>query len=407
MNIGVYLGSMSPEEGGGHTFERDIFQALQRRSSESRHALTVFTWAAGQFDRFAAPQFKIVSLARPFFDKAGRKIASLASALLKKIRHPSAPFHVVTRFDWLLASHDIHLLWSLNPETLSMEIPYIVTVWDLQHRFQPFFPEASVQGEWAKRERKFAATLRRAAYIVSATRDGRDEIERFYQIPSERIKILPYPTPRFALEFAPASASDVAQKYHLPEKYLFYPAQFWPHKNHVGILHALDRLRREHQLDLPVVFVGADKGNLLHVKRAAQALHVEDLTYFLGFIPQADLAALYHHALALVFMTFFGPGNLPPLEAFALECPVIASDVTGAAEQIGDAGILVDPKDDLQLALAIKSLHDDPQRRATLIQRGKRRASAWTSDNVVNGMMSLFDDFAAIRRCWGSYPERS
>ena len=106
-------------------------------------------------------------------------------------------------------------------------------------------------------------------------------------------------------------------------------------------------------------------------------------------------------------MTFFGPGNLPPLEAFALECPVIASDVTGAAEQIGDAGILVDPKDDQQLALAIKSLHDDPQRRATLIQRGKRRASAWTSDNVVNGMMSLFDDFAAIRRCWGSYPERS
>ena len=78
----------------------------------------------------------------------------------------------------------------------------------------------------------------------------------------------------------------------------------------------------------------------------------------------------------------------------------------GAAEQIGDAGILVDPKDDQQLALAIRALHDDSRLRATLIQRGKLRAAKFTSDDVAREMMNLFDEFAAIRRCWdGLYPE--
>jgi len=101
-------------------------------------------------------------------------------------------------------------------------------------------------------------------------------------------------------------------------------------------------------------------------------------------------------------MTFFGPENLPPLEAFALGCPVIASNVSGANEQLGDAALLVDPKCPKEIAQAIKNLHDKPNLREDLIYRGSKRASIWTGKDFVRGVFSILDEFEAIRRCWGN-----
>ena len=70
----------------------------------------------------------------------------------------------------------------------------------------------------------------------------------------------------------------------------------------------------------------------------------------LGFVKREELIALYENAMALVYATYFGPENLPPLEAFALGCPVIASSVPGSEEQIGDCALLFDPSDHSKLA---------------------------------------------------------
>jgi len=148
--------------------------------------------------------------------------------------------------------------------------------------------------------------------------------------------------------------------------------------------------------------VGSDKGNVNHVKRWVNELGLEKQVRFLGFVPQEDLISLYRNAFALTYLTFFGPENLPPLEAFALSCPVVASDVSGAREQLGDAALLVDPANPAACAQAIKSLHDDPALRDVLIERGLERASRWTGRDFVRGVFSIFDEFEAIRRCWGS-----
>jgi glycosyltransferase involved in cell wall biosynthesis len=112
------------------------------------------------------------------------------------------------------------------------------------------------------------------------------------------------------------------------------------------------------------------------------------------------LISLYRKAFALTYVTFFGPENLPPLEAFALGCPVIASNVEGAQEQLGDAAVLVDPKDPREIAFAVKALHDDVIWRQTLIQRGLKRAGRFTGEDFVNGILSVLDDFELVRRCW-------
>ncbi len=282
-----------------------------------------------------------------------------------------------------------------------MNLPYITVVWDLEHRLQPYFPELSTEGNWDGREKSYAVRLRRAAIILTGTEAGKLEIERFYQV-ATGIKKLPLPTPSFALNAQPSDGKQVLAKYNIPEKYLFYPSQFWPHKNHVGLLLAVQMLRDKYDLVFPVVFAGSDKGNMQHVMQLVTELNLMTQVHFLGFVPQQDLISLYRHAFALTFLSFLGPDNLPPLEAFALSCPVVAANVSGAKEQLGDAALLVNPRDQEDIARAIKSLHDDKILYQTLIQRGLERASKWTGQDYVQEVLSVLDEFETIRRCWSS-----
>jgi len=93
---------------------------------------------------------------------------------------------------------------------------------------------------------------------------------------------------------------------------------------------------------------------------------------------------------------------LPPLEAFALGCPVIASNVPGAQEQLGDAALLVDLRDEEEIAEAIKLLYEDSALRQKLINRGLERAAKWNGEDWVKNVFTVLDEFQTIRRCWGS-----
>ncbi|WP_225931166.1 glycosyltransferase family 4 protein [Leptolyngbya sp. 7M] len=283
-----------------------------------------------------------------------------------------------------------------------MDIPYVAVVWDLAHRLHPYFPEVSNQGEWERRERGYGIRLKRAVSLITGTKVGQTEIQQFYQIPEERIKVLPFPTPQFALDASNHCTDSVLSKYQLPKNYLFYPAQFWPHKNHVGLLLAVKWLRDRYDLIFPVVFTGSDKGNQTYVRQIVNDLNLSQQVHFLGFVSQDDLVSIYQNAFALTFLTFFGPDNLPPLEAFALKCPVIASEVPGAQEQLGDAALLVNPKSVEEIALAIKSLLEDDNLRETLIQRGLIKAAQWSTKDYAEGIFEILDDFETIRRCWSS-----
>jgi len=150
------------------------------------------------------------------------------------------------------------------------------------------------------------------------------------------------------------------------------------------------------------VFVGSDTGNMKYVRQTAENLGLSSQVHFLGFVPREDMIGLYRNALALTYVTFFGPENLPPLEAFALGCPVIASNVPGAQEQLGDAALLVDPKNEGDIAKGIKRLYEDSALRQNLIDRGLKRAAKWNGEDWLKSVFTVLDEFQAIRRCWST-----
>jgi len=408
MKVGVFMGNFAPTAGGGFTFADDILQALIKLGS--RHTFIVFSYLTeNQTSGITNQNVQFYCLKTPvqlgLLKQARKKLIMIIAKATTKMPKIQAFFHLnqILHKNWLQKAIDdmgIEFMWFPTPFFIEVNIPYIYTVWDLQHRLQPWFPEVSANGQWRGREQMYATAIPRAFTVIVGAEAGKAETVHFYRVPPERVKLIPHPTPGFALRASKNSSKEVLTKYHIPEGYLFYPAQFWPHKNHVGLLLAVSLLRERYDLNLPVVFVGSDQGNLQYVRRMMDELNLSGHVYFLGFVPQEDLVGLYRHAFALTYSTFFGPENLPPLEAFALGCPVIASNVSGAQEQLGDAALLVDPRDEEQIALAIKSLYENPSLRRTLVKRGLKRAASWTSEDFVTSVFAILDEFEPFRRCW-------
>ena len=399
MKVGVFLGGMSPIAGGGFTISDDILEALVR--VESKHRVVIFgSLTADQIIKLNARQIEVVSRRRYLLKIVISRLMTTVSSFAMNLPILQNGLKVTHWVQRTLCDLGIELMWFITPYFFEVDVPFIFTIWDIQHRLQPWFPEVSRNGEWLRREKFYSTAIRRALAVIAGTEAGKAEIAKFYGVPPDRIRLIPHPSPAFALNASKDTSTDVLTKYHIPEGYLFYPAQFWPHKNHVGLLLALSLLRENYGLKLPVVFVGTDWGNLKYVRQTADNLGLSSQTHFLGFVPRDDMIGLYRNAFALTYVTFFGPENLPPLEAFALGCPVIASNVAGSQEQLGDAALLVDPKDEGQIANAVKRLYNDPILRDTLVARGIARASKWTAEDYVRSVLSIIDDFEPIRRCW-------
>lgn len=96
-----------------------------------------------------------------------------------------------------------------------------------------------------------------------------------------------------------------------------------------------------------------------------------------GYVPDADLPEFYRPVRALVMPTFFGPTNIPPLEAFALGCPVAISGIYGIPEQTGDAAMLFDPRSVEDIAIAIERSWRDDWLCEQLRAKGYARSRRW------------------------------
>jgi glycosyltransferase involved in cell wall biosynthesis len=397
MRVGVYFGDYQPDLGGGYTYVADLLEGFAAEVGKSAHHYVVLC------DMPAVESFR-TKIRGANVTVAGVPVQRRATALTGLYYFsPLARWMLRRRravLDVVAKRHGVELLWFVGVGAhVPPDIPYVANVWDVQYRLQPFFPEVSAEGIWTKRDQFYSQFLSRAAYCVTGAEANKEAISKIYGIPDSRVRVMHLPTPAFALS-APPSRLDVREKLGVAGDYVLYPAQFWPHKNHANLILALKWLKEERGVDLTLVLCGSDKGNLAYVRSFAQKHGMEARVRFLGFVSNEELVALYRGAAALTFPCYFGPDNLPPLEAFALGCPAILAETTGARELYGDAALLVDPSSPADIGRAIHTVLNDAAVRDRLKEAGLIRSRRWTSSHFLTGMFALFDEFAGIRRNW-------
>ena len=291
---------------------------------------------------------------------------------------------------------DVMLYVKPTLHVFQWDYPCVFPVHDLQHRLQPQFPEVSAGGEWRRREYLYRNAIPKARAILVDSEVGKEDVLSLYFAESQRVFPLPYIAPEHlrSANLTSSSLETVQQRYRLPQEYLFYPASFWTHKNHLCLLEAVYILREQHGVSVRLVLAGSKRHDYPKVLEQVHRLRLSEQVLFLGYVPDEDMEALYRMAFALVMPTFFGPTNIPVLEAWAYGCPVITSDLRGIREQVGDAALLVDPQRAEQIAEAVLRLCRQPGLRQTLIDLGKKRLQLWKPQDFASRLEEILAEVA-------------
>ena len=381
--------------GGG--FNQALNAILQmQRICEGRFSFEVFTTHSENL-RY----LHILGVNAHVFTKSllNRRVTRLNTSRWGKIIH--SYYNLVSPLEKELLDHGCDLVYFVNPGATSrslQKLNHIATIWDLCHLDAPIFPEVRELNEFHDREQCNRSSLDTAVFILTDSRKLAKVASFRYGIDPDRFLPMPFSPSPFLPTTQVLSKDEVLKKYRLEQGYFFYPAQFWAHKNHIRILEALLLLRAK-RLTPKVVFSGKDYGNRDYLEGFVKKHGLQKQVLFLGFVPAEDMKGLYEGALAIAMPTYFGPTNIPPLEAWSLNKPLIYS--AHLSEQAGEAALLIDPDRADELAEAMIKCNDFDVRKQ-LVEAGKRRLQFFINQRVVaeNDLLNRLDQFAAQRRCW-------
>ena len=223
------------------------------------------------------------------------------------------------------------------------DVPSIYHPHDLQHlHFPEFFSEEAI--EW--RELNYRTFCNQAALVSVTTEWGKRDLVEHFALPPEKIAVVPL-APAIA-SYAPLDAHHAEQivaDLGVSGAYAYYPAQTWPHKNHLRLVEAVDYARTALGTDVRVVCSGLQNEHYATVASLIAELGLENAIQFVGFVEPRAVQALYQRARLMVFPSLFeaAGGFGPVFEAFEIGVPVATSSATSLREQAGDAAIGLRP----------------------------------------------------------------
>jgi glycosyltransferase involved in cell wall biosynthesis len=238
-----------------------------------------------------------------------------------------------------------------------------VTVHDLQHET---YPEFFSLAELAYRRVLYRRAVTSSRIVIAISEHARETLIATYGLDPARVVAIPLGIDQNRLR--------PGDEPRLP--FLLYPANPWPHKNHVRLYEAFALLRHVRP-DLRLVLTGSG-----HVA-ASLPVGVETR----GRVPDDELISLYRTASALVFPSLYEGFGLPPLEAMACGCPVTVSRATSLPEVCGDAAEYFDPLSPEDIARAIAAVLDDPD---AYVQRGLARARLFTWEGTARSHEDVY-----------------
>ena len=340
MRVGISLLTLAPGDlGGSDTYARSLVQALARVGT-LEYAVLVPANSSEVADGLPAIEVEEPPIGKrgppriPFMALAARRTPGMGSKLsaLDVVHYP------------------------LTVPIPGTDAPTVVTLHDVQHRDLPeFFGPA----RRSFRRIAYDRGARSAAAVIVTSEFVRARVLERLELDPARLHVVP-----LAVDHGVFQPGDEE-----PKSMLLYPARPWPHKNHQRLFEAFAALR-ETRPRLRLVLTGGGLERLEPLPEGVESL---------GIVSSAKLASLYRRAACLVFPSLYEGFGLPPLEAMACGCPVVASRTGAIPEVCGDAAVLFDPTSVDAIAGAVLEADD---RREELREKGLARAAQFTWDET-------------------------
>lgn len=272
--------------------------------------------------------------------------------------------------------------WSVP---FSQTCPVVATIYDLIHMI---FPEHYSFVHRIYYNIFLPLVIKKVKRIITISESSRRDINKYFGYPMERIDIA---FPAVAEQFTPIKdkqlISDFRSKRGLNKKIILYVGNRKKHKNIEGLVGAYALLSDEIRSQYEIVMPG-DMDNEL--KEMADQLDIRQNIHCLTNVSDAELPLLYNSADIFVFPTLYEGFGMPPLEAMACGIPVITSNVASIPEVVGDAAIMVDPKNVKSLTDALIKLIENDKLRQEMKEKGLARARHFTWEDCAKRTLKTY-----------------
>lgn len=285
------------------------------------------------------------------------------------------------RVEWLL-KFDVFLAPNFIPPPTGAR-RLVVTVHDLAFRIIPETPSEAT-GRWLAR---LGSSLRRATRIIAVSECTKRDLIELYGVSAEKVDVIPLgvDTEIFRPPL-PDAVEAVRQRFGIDGPYLLFLGAIERRKNIPAIIRAFAQLDAATRPRL--VLAG---GSVPWDPMASRALRsgleflprdTRKRIIITGYVSDPEKVALLGGAEALVYPSFYEGFGLPAVEAMACGTPVLTSNVSALPEVVGDAAILVDPRDDDAITEAMRQILQDESLRRRLRVAGPARAAAFRWDET-------------------------
>ena len=396
LNIAFFIGSPL-ETAGGYQYEYKVLDILKKYHKDQNINLKFYGLIEDIKKDYIDLNLDINIIKENIFQKLHRY--SLSNFFFYKIFSKiKIGFSSIEKH---LSKEQIDLVYFLGPNLVShglSNIPYIFTLWDLGHLDILEFPEVSYDGQFDTREFTNTRSLKKSYKVIVDLECGKHNVIKKYNLDEKRIEVLKF-LPNIKINKT-GTPVRIKEKYKLKNDYIFYPANFWAHKNHMYILKAIKILREKKHIDIDVIFSGSDQGNLEYILNKAKEFKINDLIHYIGFVPNEEIPSLYKQSLSLVMPTYLGPTNIPPLEAFAYETPVCYSDMPFFREQVGESVFFMDLRDPSSLVKNILTIQNDKQIVEEKKEKGLQVLKNWNEEDFYKKLLNIFNEYKYIRELW-------
>lgn len=272
----------------------------------------------------------------------------------------------------------------------------VITVHDLAFLHYPHFLTAESAAYYGLIDKAVV----RADHIIVPSEHTRTDLIGQMGVSADKVSVIyEAANPMFAPLPVDETRRAMAARYGIPETYFLTVGTIEPRKNVTGLLQGFACLKEKFGLSSPVGLVIAGSRGWLYDEtlEAVRALNLGESTFFVGRVSDSDLQKLYVGARAHLHVAHYEGFGLPPLEAMACGTPTIVSNVTSLPEVVGDAALLVNPRDSEEIAVAMHRLLTDDALHAELCEKGLQRARTFSWEKAAQRTLEVYRQVVAAR----------
>lgn len=271
-------------------------------------------------------------------------------------------------------------------------VPSVVTVLDLAFmRCPETFPR--LQRKYLEFATKRA--VRKANAVIAISENTRRDVIETFGVPESRVFTTPLGVDESFVPASSTSVEEIRRRYGIQETSVLYVGTLEPRKNIPTLLTAFCRARKEIGQPCELVLAGGKGWFYQEVFRLIENLGLSDSVRFVGYVPREDLPTLYSAAAVFVYPSLYEGFGLPPLEAMACGTPVVTSNASSLPEVVGDAGIMVDPRDVDGFADAMLRTITNSDLSREMSRKGIGRAKLFTWENTARLTLQAYHEALA------------